>query len=328
MWAHSVNRDRLQRVDSSTVPSQWHRADVPPDERFAAERTLHPTEEVEEPDKDYAGTFGERDVGGFNEQEAAQQFEALRRNLTQLSRTRSGDAPAPVRRSSTIRSGLSRTKTKESTLSRTKTKESRISADRPQTQRTRTQSTTDRDTVEEEEEPRSDEVDLEAGPDDEKKDEEGDEDELDLGEFMREGHFERRSDGSSEKKVGVIYKDLTVKGTGATATFARTLPDAIIGTFGPDLYRNLCHFFPVFARKQGNLRTLINGFSGCVRDGEMMLVLGRPGSGCSTFLKAVANNRESYAEVSGEVTYGGIPAEKQKKMYRGEVVSSDGKSIA
>jgi ABC-type multidrug transport system ATPase subunit len=51
----------------------------------------------------------------------------------------------------------------------------------------------------------------------------------------------------------------------------------------------------------------------------MMLVLGRPGAGCSTFLKAIANNRESFAEVSGEVSYGGIPAAKQKKMYRGEV---------
>jgi len=51
----------------------------------------------------------------------------------------------------------------------------------------------------------------------------------------------------------------------------------------------------------------------------MMLVLGRPGSGCSTFLKAMANNRESYAAVEGEVSYGGIPADKQKKRFRGEV---------
>lgn len=51
----------------------------------------------------------------------------------------------------------------------------------------------------------------------------------------------------------------------------------------------------------------------------MMLVLGRPGAGCSTFLKAIANNRESYASVTGDVSYGGIPADKQKKMYRGEV---------
>jgi ABC-type multidrug transport system ATPase subunit len=45
----------------------------------------------------------------------------------------------------------------------------------------------------------------------------------------------------------------------------------------------------------------------------------RPGSGCSTFLKAISNNRESYAAVEGDVSYGGIPAGKQKKQFRGEV---------
>lgn len=51
----------------------------------------------------------------------------------------------------------------------------------------------------------------------------------------------------------------------------------------------------------------------------MMLVLGRPGSGCSTFLKAVSNKRTGFAAVHGEVSYGGISAEEQLKHYRGEV---------
>ena len=70
---------------------------------------------------------------------------------------------------------------------------------------------------------------------------------------------------------------------------------------------------------QGEKRDLIHDFSGVVRDGEMLLVLGRPGSGCSTFLKAITNKRESFADVEGEVHYGGIHAEEQKKNYRGEV---------
>ena len=51
----------------------------------------------------------------------------------------------------------------------------------------------------------------------------------------------------------------------------------------------------------------------------MLLVLGRPGSGCSTFLKVVANKRAGYAGVEGDVSYGGIPADVQIKKYRGEV---------
>lgn len=151
------------------------------------------------------------------------------------------------------------------------------------------------------------------------KEKEADEGDFQLGDFVKEGHFEKRKDGQSAKRVGVVYKSLTVKGVGSAATFVKTLPDAIMGTFGPDLYRLISRFIPVLRSKNGELRTLINDFTGVVRDGEMMLVLGRPGSGCTTFLKAVANDRETYAQVTGDVSYGGISAEKQRKMYRGEV---------
>ena len=52
----------------------------------------------------------------------------------------------------------------------------------------------------------------------------------------------------------------------------------------------------------------------------MCLVLGCPGSGCTTFLKAIANHREGYASVSGDVLYAGIDAEDMAKHYKGEVV--------
>lgn len=52
----------------------------------------------------------------------------------------------------------------------------------------------------------------------------------------------------------------------------------------------------------------------------MCLVLGCPGSGCSTFLKAISNQREGYANVSGRVLYAGIEAEEMAKNYKGEVV--------
>ncbi|KAI1420802.1 ABC-2 type transporter-domain-containing protein [Xylaria sp. FL1777] len=144
-------------------------------------------------------------------------------------------------------------------------------------------------------------------------------DDFDLGKFMREGQFEKRTEAGSEKRVGVVYRNLTVKGIGSSASFVRTVPDAVIGTFGPDLYRNITKYFPSLRVSKPPTRTLIHDFTGCVRDGEMMLVLGRPGAGCSTFLKAITNNRESFAAVEGDVSYGGIPAKRQKKMYRGEV---------
>ena len=168
-------------------------------------------------------------------------------------------------------------------------------------------------------------METEAGTFDEDKrageDEDEEEEDFQLDDFLRDGHFEKRTpEGESAKKVGVVYRHLTVKGVGATVAFTKTLPQAVMGTFGPDLYNLVCRFVPALRfGKKPPTRDLIRDFTGVVRDGEMMLVLGRPGSGCSTFLKVIANERETYAAVEGDVTYGGIAASEQKKYYKGEV---------
>ncbi|ATY61789.1 ABC drug exporter [Cordyceps militaris] len=103
----------------------------------------------------------------------------------------------------------------------------------------------------------------------------------------------------------------------------RTLPQAILGTFGPDLYGHITKLIPALNFGKGSgpeIRDLIHDFTGVVRPGEMMLVLGRPGAGCTTFLKAIANNRQGYVAVTGDVRYGGIDAAEMDRRYRGEVV--------
>jgi ATP-binding cassette subfamily G (WHITE) protein 2 (SNQ2) len=70
-------------------------------------------------------------------------------------------------------------------------------------------------------------ADLEAQ--DDEKGGEGQEDEFPLGDFLRDGHFEKRNTRGSAKKVGVVYKNLTVQGLGATSTFVKTLPSAVLG---------------------------------------------------------------------------------------------------
>jgi len=47
----------------------------------------------------------------------------------------------------------------------------------------------------------------------------------------------------------------------------------------------------------GDLKYIIQGFSGVVRPGEMLLVLGRPGSGTSTFLRALTNQKRDFIRV-------------------------------
>ncbi|KAJ5825796.1 hypothetical protein N7474_002934 [Penicillium riverlandense] len=145
--------------------------------------------------------------------------------------------------------------------------------------------------------------------------------EFDLGEFLVGGHLERRTTaGEPAKQIGVVFKNLTVQGVETGASFVRTLPHAVVGTFGPDLYNLVCRFVPALHfGKKPPVRDLISDFNGAVREGEMMLVLGRPGAGCTTFLKAIANDRDAFAAVNGDVNYGSLSAQEQNRHFRGEV---------
>lgn len=151
------------------------------------------------------GTWGERDAGGpVSHRMAMEDYEQMRRELTQLSQTRSRST------TQTRRAGILRTITGRSTKSR------RTTGSRAQ----RTGSAF-------EDASEAGEEDFEAADLDAASEKE---DAFELGDFIKDGHFEKRTEeGASAKKVGVVFKNLTVKGVGASATFVRTLPDAILG---------------------------------------------------------------------------------------------------
>ncbi|RKO84278.1 P-loop containing nucleoside triphosphate hydrolase protein, partial [Blyttiomyces helicus] len=108
-------------------------------------------------------------------------------------------------------------------------------------------------------------------------------DRFDLQDFLEGGVRKEAEAGLKRQHIGVTFRDLTVIGEGADAS---------------------------------SIATLATGY---VKEGEMLLVLGRPGSGCSTFLRVLANERESYKSVEGTVSYGGIAPDDFKK-YSGEVI--------
>jgi ABC-type multidrug transport system ATPase subunit/ABC-type multidrug transport system permease subunit len=130
-----------------------------------------------------------------------------------------------------------------------------------------------------------------------------------------------RQEGSEEEKtrhLGVVFKNLTVKGMGAGAALQPTVGDIFLGL--PRLIKNVITRGPRQAAGKPPVRTIIDDFSGCIKPGEMLLVLGRPGAGCSTFLKVIGNQRFGYEDISGEVTYGGTDAKTMGKKYRSEVL--------
>jgi ABC-type glutathione transport system ATPase component len=110
------------------------------------------------------------------------------------------------------------------------------------------------------------------------------------------------------RKLGVTWTNLTVKGVGADAA----INENVTSQFNiPKIVGE--------SRRGAPLRTIIDSSHGCVKPGEMLLVLGRPGAGCTTLLKVLANRRHGYASVEGEVKFGSLDY-KQAEQYRGQIV--------
>jgi ATP-binding cassette subfamily G (WHITE) protein 2 (SNQ2) len=113
------------------------------------------------------------------------------------------------------------------------------------------------------------------------------------------------------RELGVMFKDLRVVGVGARASLQPTIGSM----FNPTaILRNIS------AMRNPPVRDILSGFEGVVEPGEMLLVLGRPGSGCSTFLKTIANQRGEYHAVQGEVCYDSFTPEDIARQYRGDVI--------
>ncbi|KAL2019399.1 hypothetical protein VTK56DRAFT_9690 [Thermocarpiscus australiensis] len=127
-----------------------------------------------------------------------------------------------------------------------------------------------------------------------------------------------REAGIRPKHIGVYWDGLTVKGMGGQTNYVKTFPDAFVDFFDVITpIRRMLGF-----GKKGVEATLLDNFKGVCKPGEMILVLGKPGSGCTTFLKTIANQRYGYTAVTGEVLYGPFTA-KEFRVYRGEAVYNE-----
>ncbi|KAJ7471522.1 pleiotropic drug resistance ABC transporter [Mycena galericulata] len=113
-----------------------------------------------------------------------------------------------------------------------------------------------------------------------------------------------------QRELGVVFENLRVVGLGASASYQPTLGS----TLNP-----LSIIESIQTLRHPPLRNILDGISGVVRPGEMLLVLGRPGSGCSTLLKTLTNQTGEYHSVSGAVHYDSLTPQQIRDHYRGDV---------
>ncbi|KAH7185936.1 ABC-2 type transporter-domain-containing protein [Fusarium flagelliforme] len=139
---------------------------------------------------------------------------------------------------------------------------------------------------------------------------------FDLEAALRGGLDREKEAGIKSKHIGVYWDDLTVKGFGGMSNFVPTFPDAFVGFF--DVVSPVINMLGLGPKPPQV--ALLDSFRGVCKPGEMVLVLGKPGSGCTTFLKTIANQTYGYTAVEGEVRYGPWSNTDFSKSYRGEAM--------
>lgn len=117
------------------------------------------------------------------------------------------------------------------------------------------------------------------------------------------------------KRFGLVFEHLDIYGTDVSNRHIATL----ITPVWKFLKSSIRGFGLIHLLSSRNNRQLLHNISGEVKEGEMLLVLGRPGSGCSTLLRVLGNQRKTYTRIDGNVSYGGLGPEEVSKHYRGEV---------
>ncbi|AET39067.1 uncharacterized protein Ecym_3604 [Eremothecium cymbalariae DBVPG len=115
------------------------------------------------------------------------------------------------------------------------------------------------------------------------------------------------------RQAGVLLEDVVVKGTDSSYVEGND--------YGDVLKLPLTIAKAMRARKNGvRMRNILEKVDFIARPGEMVLVLGRPGAGCSSLLKTVAGDTDQFKSVSGSISYDGIPQDEMMSNFKAEVI--------
>lgn len=131
--------------------------------------------------------------------------------------------------------------------------------------------------------------------------------------------IEKQASGEAHlSHVPVTWRAMSVSAPDTGQSTVKTLPRACLNTFGIDQYHFVKKLFFPKGLANAPTRTILEDFTGIVKPGEMLLVLGRPGSGCSTFLRTMANRTS--LDVDGDLQYAAIPADEFGQSHRRDTI--------
>lgn len=118
--------------------------------------------------------------------------------------------------------------------------------------------------------------------------------------------------GTAPRTAGIAFKNLDVYGYGTDTDFQKTIGNMFIE--GPAMLKKL------LGRDKKRI-DILQELEGVVNNGEMLCVLGPPGSGCSTLLKTIAGDTYGFhVDKKSTINYQGIRPEQIRNEYRGEAI--------
>ena len=135
---------------------------------------------------------------------------------------------------------------------------------------------------------------------------------FDLGKFLEQKTADAIENGRIHQSMGIAFRDLKVSGNGTGSKVGMTFGSLLTS---PLRIRQFVHEL-----RNPPVKPILKGIDGCAKPGEMVLVLGRPGAGCTTLLKSLASYRDGYRSIDGTVLYEGLDHTAIDGPLRGEVV--------
>ncbi|KAI1355906.1 P-loop containing nucleoside triphosphate hydrolase protein [Xylaria sp. FL0043] len=114
-------------------------------------------------------------------------------------------------------------------------------------------------------------------------------------------------------RIGVAFRNLCVHGFIASnglqhtvSSYILSLPRYLVDRIRP---------------RPGSRVEILDSFDGVVHHGEMLLVLGRPGSGCTTLLKTISGDTHGiFVDPKSRINYEGIPYADMHRLFKGESI--------
>lgn len=120
----------------------------------------------------------------------------------------------------------------------------------------------------------------------------------------------RDPDRHPMRTAGVSFRRLGAFGFSKVTDYQKTVFNV--------LFQGIGFVKSLFGHKGRKVQILYD-FEGLIKAGEMCVVLGPPGSGCSTFLRTIAGETHGF-DVTGDFNYQGISAKQMQKNFRGEAI--------